>query len=54
MLQHQLNDQCEVLFSPVQGQLAAKDLADWVLRDKLSVRFQIQLHKHLWGDQPGK
>tara|TARA_R110002096_G_scaffold152824_13_gene316154 strand:- start:9098 stop:9745 length:648 start_codon:yes stop_codon:yes gene_type:complete len=54
MLQHQLNDQCEVLFSPVQGQLAAKDLADWVLRDKLPVRFQIQLHKHLWGDQPGK
>jgi len=54
MFQHQLNDQCEVLFSPVQGQLAAKDLADWVLRDKLPVRFQIQLHKHLWGDQPGK
>lgn len=54
MLQHQLNDQCEVLFSPVQGNLSATDLADWVLRDKLPVRFQIQLHKHLWGDKPGK
>ena len=54
MQQHQLHEKCEVLFSPVQGQLAAKDLADWVLQEKLPVRFQIQLHKYLWGDQPGK
>jgi len=54
MYQHQLQEKCEVLFSPVQGQLAAKDLADWVLKEKLPVRFQIQLHKYLWGDQPGK
>ena len=54
MQQHQLHKKCEVLFSPVQGQLAAKDLADWVLQEKLPVRFQIQLHKYLWGDQPGK
>jgi len=54
MQQHQLQEKCEVLFSPVQGRLAAKDLADWVLQEKLPVRFQIQLHKYLWGDQPGK
>ena len=45
---------CEVLFSPVQGQLAPTDLADWVLLDQLQVRFQLQLHKMLWGDVPGK
>jgi len=54
MCQHELQDKCEVLFSPVQGQLAAVDLADWILEEKLSVRFQIQLHKYLWGDEPGK
>ena len=54
MYQHHLQDKCEVLFSPVQGQLAAAELADWVLQDKLPVRFQIQLHKYLWGDEPGK
>lgn len=50
---HQLGDKCEVLFSPVHGQLEAATLATWVLRDKLSVRFQIQLHKYLWGDKQG-
>ena len=45
---------CEVLFSPVQGQLAPRELADWILADRLPVRFQIQLHKYLWGDVPGK
>jgi len=54
MYEHQLQDKCEILFSPVQGQLAATELADWVLEEKLPVRFQIQLHKYLWGDQPGK
>jgi len=54
MFEHQLADKCEVLFSPVQGTLQASQLADWVLADKLPVRFQIQLHKHLWGDVPGK
>jgi len=54
MFQHELQDKCEVLFSPVQGQLAAVDLADWILEEKLPVRFQIQLHKYLWGDEPGK
>lgn len=45
---------CQVLFSPVAGELAASQLADWILRDRLDVRFQIQLHKALWGDEPGR
>ena len=49
-----LNNRCEILFSPSNGQLSAATLADWVLRDQLTVRFQVQLHKVLWGDQPGK
>jgi 7-carboxy-7-deazaguanine synthase len=44
---------CELLFSPAHGRLAAPDLAGWILEDELDVRFQIQLHKHLWGDRPG-
>ncbi len=52
--QHQLADKCEVLFSPVHGQLDARQLADWILADQLPVRFQIQLHKLLWGDEPGR
>jgi 7-carboxy-7-deazaguanine synthase len=43
-----------VLFSPSHADLAARDLADWVLEDRLPVRFQVQLHKYLWGDQPGR
>ncbi len=52
--QHKLNDRCEVLFSPSFEQLAATDLADWILRDALPVRMQMQLHKLLWGNLPGK
>jgi 7-carboxy-7-deazaguanine synthase len=52
--QHALADKCEVLFSPVYGQLEARQLADWVLADQLPVRFQIQLHKLLWGDEAGR
>ena len=51
---HQLNERCEVLFSPSYQQLDARDLADWILQDALPVRMQMQLHKLLWGDQPGK
>lgn len=51
---HQLNKNCQILFSPSYGQLQPKDLADWILADQLPVRFQIQLHKFLWGDVPGK
>ncbi|MEZ5585593.1 MAG: 7-carboxy-7-deazaguanine synthase QueE [Sedimenticolaceae bacterium] len=49
-----LNARCEVLFSPVAGQLAPALLADWILRDRLDVRFQLQLHKLLWGGEPGR
>jgi 7-carboxy-7-deazaguanine synthase len=43
----------ELLFSPSQGQLEARTLADWILADRLPVRLQVQLHKYLWGDVPG-
>lgn len=51
--QHDLAQRCAVLFSPVHGQLAAKDLAEWILRDRLPVRLQVQLHKLLWGNKAG-
>jgi 7-carboxy-7-deazaguanine synthase len=44
---------CPVLFSPAYGTLAEAALAGWILRDRLPVRMQIQLHKYLWGDVPG-
>ena len=50
----QLNERCEILFSPSHGQLDAALLAGWILEDQLPVRLQIQLHKYLWGDVPGK
>ncbi|MGB4247540.1 MAG: 7-carboxy-7-deazaguanine synthase QueE, partial [Pseudohongiellaceae bacterium] len=43
----------EVLFSPSFGQLEYKELAEWILADKLQVRMQLQLHKLIWGDKPG-
>jgi 7-carboxy-7-deazaguanine synthase len=49
--QQQLAQKCAVLFSPAQGQLQARDLAEWILRDGLPVRLQIQLHKILWGNE---
>lgn len=49
-----LASRCEVLFSPSHEQLAARELADWMVADALPVRFQIQLHKYLWGDEPGR
>jgi len=54
MDQFKLIEKCEVLFSPSYQQLSYADLADWILKDQLSVRFQIQLHKVIWGDVPGK
>ena len=45
---------CTVLFSPSHEQLPARALADWILEDQLPVRLQIQLHKYLWGNVPGK
>lgn len=49
-----LNDVCTVLFSPSFGQLEARDLAQWILDERLPVRLQVQLHKYLWGDTPGR
>ncbi|WP_414040452.1 7-carboxy-7-deazaguanine synthase QueE [Acidithiobacillus sp. M4-SHS-6] len=49
-----LSQHCEVLFSPAQGEMPLRDLADWILADKLPVRLQIQLHKLIWGDVPGR
>ncbi|MET0089962.1 MAG: 7-carboxy-7-deazaguanine synthase QueE [Candidatus Thiodiazotropha sp.] len=51
---HRLAQQCEVLFSPVHGDLEPARLAEWILEDRLEVRFQMQLHKWLWGEQPGR
>jgi 7-carboxy-7-deazaguanine synthase len=52
--EYQLTAKCEVLFSPSFEQLNATELADWVLQDQLNVRMQLQLHKILWGNQPGR
>ncbi len=49
-----LDSRCTVLFSPSHDQLPARELADWILEDQLPVRFQVQLHKYLWGNVPGK
>ena len=49
-----LANRCTVLFSPSHEQLPARELADWILEDRLPVRFQMQLHKVLWGNTPGK
>jgi 7-carboxy-7-deazaguanine synthase len=50
----QLDRRCAVLFSPSHDQLPAAQLADWILADRLPVRFQLQLHKYLWGNAPGR
>lgn len=52
--QYQLLHCCQVLFSPSYNQQNPGQLADWILKDQLPVRFQIQLHKYLWGDLPGR
>ena len=52
--EHALASRCEVLFSPCWGRLQPAQLAEWILADRLPVRFQLQLHKVLWGDEPGR
>jgi 7-carboxy-7-deazaguanine synthase len=54
LVEHALADRCAVLFSPVHGALQPRDLAEWIIADRLPVRFQLQLHKLLWNDTPGK
>jgi 7-carboxy-7-deazaguanine synthase len=51
---HGLAERSRILFSPSYHQLSATTLAEWILADRLPVRFQLQLHKVLWGDVPGK
>jgi 7-carboxy-7-deazaguanine synthase len=51
--EHRLPERCEVLFSPVAGEQDPTGLAERILADRLDVRFQMQLHKYLWGDRTG-
>ncbi|MBS0216580.1 MAG: 7-carboxy-7-deazaguanine synthase QueE [Proteobacteria bacterium] len=51
---HALNERCDVLFSPSHGQVAPRQLADWIVAEHVPVRFQMQLHKQLWGEEPGR
>ncbi|MCL1634510.1 7-carboxy-7-deazaguanine synthase QueE [Luteimonas sp. SX5] len=52
--EHRLAERCDVLFSPSKAELPATVLADWIVADRLPVRFQMQLHKLLWNDEPGR
>ena len=52
--EHALTARCEVLLSPSFGQQSPTELADWIVADRLPVRFQLQLHKLLWNDEPGR
>lgn len=54
LAEHQLEARCDVLLSPCHLELSARDLADWIVQDRLPVRMQVQLHKLLWGDVPGR
>jgi 7-carboxy-7-deazaguanine synthase len=53
LAEHVLAQRCMVLFSPVHGAVQPRDLAEWIIADKLPVRFQMQLHKLLWNDAAG-
>lgn len=54
MADYQLPSRAPILFSPSYNQISPTQLAEWILQDQLPVRMQIQLHKYLWGDVPGK
>ncbi len=53
LAEYNLSKTCSVLFSPVYNQVNPTELAEWILKDKLPVRMQVQLHKILWGEKPG-
>lgn len=53
LLEHDLAGRCNVLFSPSYGQIPLEALAGWIVGDNLPVRFQVQLHKIVWGEKPG-
>jgi 7-carboxy-7-deazaguanine synthase len=52
--EHRLHETCDVLFSPSHAQVSPRELADWIVEEKPPVRFQLQLHKILWGEEPGR
>jgi len=54
VLGQRLHERAMVLFSPSKDQVGARELADWIVADRLPVRFQLQLHKLLWNDEPGR
>jgi 7-carboxy-7-deazaguanine synthase len=54
LAEHALAGRCEVLFSPSFDEVAPRELAEWIIEDRLPVRFQMQLHKQLWGDAQGR
>lgn len=54
LAQHRLAEKCEVTFSPAHGSLQAAQLAEWILRDRMPVRMQVQLHKILWPNEAGR
>ncbi len=54
VLEKALDKLCVVLFSPVYAKLPPEKLAEWILRDKLPVRLQLQMHKILWGEVAGR
>lgn len=51
---NELSGRCELLFSPEAENMSATQLADWIVHDGLPVRFQMQLHKLLWNNEPGR
>jgi 7-carboxy-7-deazaguanine synthase len=51
---HRLNERCDVWFSPSFTQIQPRELADWIVAERLPVRYQLQLHKILWNDEPGR
>lgn len=54
MLENKLDERCEVLFSPSYTELTNRELAEWLLESKLNVRFQLQQHKYIWGNEQGR
>jgi len=54
LAEYRLHERCDVLFSPSYTQVRPRELADWIVEDHLPVRFQMQLHKALWGEEPGR
>ena len=52
--QYKISEKCQILFSPCTESIDPRDLAEWILTDQLPIRFQMQIHKILWDNQPGR